>query len=116
MKPFVERWERDIIAAGQELEPEVSEEELKSFAAHASNPDDVKAFLTKPEIYFNNDNRYEEIAEVDYNEEVDSEQELEIVLTDDDEEYDSEEDGDEDFIVDAGGLENEEEITEYEEE
>jgi hypothetical protein len=97
MKPVVERWERYIIAAGSELEPGVSQEELDRFAQRASNPQNVRDYLEKWGA-----------EEADIEEGLGGEEEMdeddddiEVVISDDEEEEDEDEDEEmADFIVD----------------
>lgn len=104
MRPLIERWERHIVAAGSDLEPEVSAEELQTFAGRVSNPEDVRSFLEK----WNTEG-------VDVEEGLeeggdDDDDDVEVVVSDDEEEDDDDDDEDEemkDFIV---GDDEEEEV------
>ena len=44
---MIERWERHITAAGPDVAPGVSEEELAQFRGRVSNPDNVRQFLER---------------------------------------------------------------------
>jgi hypothetical protein len=92
MKPLIQRWERIIVAAGQELEPDISEAEISTFAKSASNPADIKKYLADPETYLDGlEDEDEEIGD-------DDDDNLEVVLTDDEEDDDTrEEDEDDEF-------------------
>ncbi|RFU24973.1 hypothetical protein B7463_g11360, partial [Scytalidium lignicola] len=97
MKPVVERWERLIIAAGSELEPDVSEEELARFAQRASNPEDVRAYLEK---WGAEEVNLEEGLGEEEEEEEDDDDDIEVVISEDEEEEDEDEDEEmADFIV-----------------
>src|SRR6266436_8864876 len=45
MGGVIERWERHIAAAGLDIAPDITEEELAQFRGQISNPDDVRQFL-----------------------------------------------------------------------
>ena len=45
MGAMIERWERRITAAGPDVAPGVSQEELAQFRGRVSNPDNVRQFL-----------------------------------------------------------------------
>ena len=44
---MIERWEQHITAAGPDVAPGVSEEELAQFRGQVSNPDNVQQFLER---------------------------------------------------------------------
>lgn len=95
MIPVIERWERYIIAAGNELEPDISQDEMDKFKADVSNPSNIRDYIEKWSA--NDADCEEEIKE----EEIDEDDDIEVVITDD-EEDDDEEDEDvdmEDFII-----------------
>jgi hypothetical protein len=111
MVPVIERWERYITAAGNKLEPEVSEQELAQFMAGVSNPEDVRAYLNKWE---------DEEADVEEKIVVKVEEdtgELEVVVTDDEsEDEEDEEEEEEDLVGFVVGDDEDEEDEEEEEE
>ena len=92
MVPVIERWERYITAAGNKLEPEVSEQELAEFMAGVSNPEDVRAYLNKWE-----DEEADIEEEIEVKEEEDDD-ELEVVVSEDEEEDEEDEEEDEDMV------------------
>ena len=47
MVAVIERWERHITAAGPDVAPDVSEEELAQFRSRVSNPDNVREFMER---------------------------------------------------------------------
>jgi hypothetical protein len=109
MVPVIERWERYITAAGNKLEPEVSEQELAEFMAGVSNPEDVRAYLDKWED-----------EEVDIEEKIvvkveEDTGELEVVVTDDESEDEEDEEEEEDLVGFVVGDDEEEEEEEEEE-
>ena len=47
MVAVIEHWERHITAAGPDVAPDVSEEELAQFRSQVSNPDNVQEFMER---------------------------------------------------------------------
>jgi phosphopantothenoylcysteine synthetase/decarboxylase len=100
MGAVIERWERRITAAGTDIVPEATEEELAQFRGQVSNPDDVQRYLERwagEDVDVEEGLGKESLGEGEDNDSDD----IELVITDDDDDDDEDDDDEEmaDFIV-----------------
>ena len=101
MGAMIERWERHITAAGPDVAPGVSEEELAQFRGRVSNPDNVRQFLERWEGEEGDvEEGLGEGGEGEWGD--DDSDNLEIVISDDEDEDEDDDEDDEmaNFIVD----------------
>ena len=97
MGGVIERWERHIAAAGLDIAPDITEEELAQFRGQVSNPDDFRQFLQRWE---GEEGDVEEGLGEGGEGKGDDSDNLEIVISEDDDGDDEDEDEDmADFIV-----------------